>query len=84
MSSYSNDINAIATVCKNAGSAWDAISPESAARMRAQNRFRTGLEIAQYTADIMRRDMAEYDADPSKFIQIASGLGASRSLRTAS
>jgi hypothetical protein len=33
--------------------------------MRAQNRFKTGLEIAQYTADIMRKDMAEYDADSS-------------------
>jgi len=69
MSSYTNDINAIAAVCKKAGSAWNAINPESAARMRAQNRFKTGLEIAQYTADIMRRDMAEYDADSSKFTQ---------------
>ncbi|HEY5775566.1 MAG TPA: isocitrate lyase, partial [Xanthomonadales bacterium] len=69
MSIYTNDIDAIAAVCKNAGSAWDAINPESAARMRAQNRFKTGLEIAQYTADIMRRDMAEYDADSSRFTQ---------------
>ena len=49
--------------------AWDAIDPESVARMRAQNRFRTGLEIAQYTADIMRRDMVEYDADSSVYTQ---------------
>jgi isocitrate lyase len=69
MSSYSNDINAIAEVCKDAGSAWDAINPESAARMRVQNRFKTGLEIAQYTADIMRRDMEEYDADSSQYTQ---------------
>ena len=69
MSSYTNDINAIAGVCEAAGSSWDAINPESAARMRAQNRFKTGLEIAQYTADIMRRDMAEYDADSSQFTQ---------------
>ena len=69
MSSYTNDINAIAEVCKEVGSSWDAIHPESAARMRAQNRFKTGLEIAQYTADIMRRDMAEYDADSSQFTQ---------------
>jgi len=62
MSSYANDINAIAGVCEAAGSSWDAINPESAARMRVQNRFKTGLEIAQYTADIMRRDMAEYAA----------------------
>jgi len=69
MSSYMNDINAIAGVCEAAGSAWDAINPESAARMRAQNRFKTGLEIAQYTADIMRQDMAEYDADSSQYTQ---------------
>ena len=32
---------------------WDGISAESVARMRAQNRFRTGLDIAKYTAGIM-------------------------------
>jgi len=48
---------------------WDGISPESAARMRLQNRFRTGLDIARYTAAIMRRDMAEYDADSSQYTQ---------------
>ena len=37
--------------------------------MKLQNRFKTGLEIAQYTADIMRRDMANYDADSSKYTQ---------------
>lgn len=54
---------------KQYGSSWDAINPESVARMRAQNRFKTGLEIAQYTADIMRRDMDEYDADSSVYTQ---------------
>ena len=48
---------------------WKAVNPEYVVRMRLQNRFRTGLEIAQYTADIMRRDMAAYDADPSKYTQ---------------
>ena len=33
--------------------------------MRAQNRFQTGLDIARYTAKIMREDMAAYDADPA-------------------
>jgi isocitrate lyase len=69
MSKYLDDVASLEGVCKAAGSSWDAISPESAARMRAQNRFKTGLEIAQYTADIMRRDMAEYDADSSQFTQ---------------
>ncbi|MEM7101284.1 MAG: isocitrate lyase [Pseudomonadota bacterium] len=48
---------------------WAAINPEYAVRMKLQNRFSTGLEIAQYTADIMRRDMANYDADSSKYTQ---------------
>ena len=69
MSKYTDDIASLEGVCEAAGSSWDAISPESAARMRAQNQFKTGLEIAQYTADIMRRDMAEYDADPSRYTQ---------------
>jgi len=69
MSKYTDDIVSLEATCKAAGGSWDAISPESAARMRAQNRFKTGLEIAQYTADIMRRDMAEYDADSSKYTQ---------------
>jgi len=48
---------------------WDGIAAESVARMRLQNRFRTGLEIARYTAAIMRRDMAAYDADPANYTQ---------------
>ncbi|MFW5633637.1 MAG: isocitrate lyase [Erythrobacter sp.] len=48
---------------------WVGIDPESAARMVIQNRFRTGLDIAKYTAKIMREDMAAYDADPSQYTQ---------------
>jgi hypothetical protein len=33
----------------------EAINPESAARMATQNRFKTGLDIAKYTAAIMRK-----------------------------
>jgi isocitrate lyase len=69
MSEYQNDIQAVATLKQRYGSGWDAINPESAARMRAQNRFKTGLDIARYTAAIMRRDMAAYDADPSQYTQ---------------
>ena len=54
---------------RNANSTWSAIDPESAARMRIQNRFRTGLDIARYTAKIMRDDMAAYDADSSQYTQ---------------
>ena len=69
MSQYQDDIQAIAALKERNGSAWNAISPEAAARMRAQNRFKTGLDIARYTAKIMRADMARYDADPSQYTQ---------------
>ncbi len=69
MSAYENDIKAVAALKETNGSPWNAINPEYAARMRAQNRFKTGLDIAKYTADIMRKDMAEYDADTSAYTQ---------------
>jgi len=48
---------------------WDGIDAESVARMQSQNRFKTGLDIAKYTAKIMRADMAAYDADPANYTQ---------------
>nr|WP_315592769.1 isocitrate lyase [uncultured Cupriavidus sp.] len=69
MAQYQDDIKAVAGLKEKQGSAWDAINPEYAARMRAQNRFKTGLDIARYTAKIMRADMAAYDADPAKYTQ---------------
>ena len=55
------------TIAQNSN--WDGIDAESIARMQIQNRFKTGLEIAKYTAGIMRRDMAAYDADPANYTQ---------------
>ena len=69
MSDYSNDISAVAELVSAQNGSWDAINPESAARMRAQNKFKTGLDIAKYTAKIMRDDMARYDADSSQYTQ---------------
>ena len=69
MSTINQDIDAVATLRQQQGASWDAINPEYAARMRAQNRFKTGLDIARYTAAIMRKDMAEYDADTSQYTQ---------------
>ena len=37
--------------------------------MRLQNQFKTGIDIAKYTASIMRKDMDEYDKDPSAYTQ---------------
>ncbi|WP_251978372.1 isocitrate lyase [Salinicola avicenniae] len=69
MSIYQKDIESLTRLCLEQEGRWGNINPESVARMRAQNRFRTGLDIARYTADIMRRDMQRYDADPSCYTQ---------------
>ncbi|MCP4187943.1 MAG: isocitrate lyase [Gammaproteobacteria bacterium] len=69
MSQITQDIEMIEVAKSAAGAPWDAINAESAARMRAQNKFKTGLDIAQYTADIMRADMAAYDEDSSQYTQ---------------
>ena len=69
MSNYQSAIEAVKAIKEQAGSSWDTINPESIARMRVQNKFKTGLDIAQYTADIMRKDMDAYDADNTKYTQ---------------
>lgn len=69
MSQYHTDIDAIATLKNSQNGTWDGINPEYAARMKAQNRFKTGLDIARYTAAIMRQDMDDYDADPANYTQ---------------
>ena len=69
MSQYQSAIEAVKAIKEKAGSSWDAINPESVARMRVQNRFKSGLDIAQYTADIMRADMEAFDADNTKYTQ---------------
>jgi isocitrate lyase len=69
MSLYNNDIELVQAVIEARGKSWDAIDAEAVARMRAQNKFQTGIDIAKYTADIMRADMEAYDADSSKYTQ---------------
>src|SRR5690625_7317584 len=67
--SYRDDIKALTQLREAQQGKWADISPENAARMRAQNRFKTGLDIARYTAKIMREDMAAYDADSAQYTQ---------------
>src|SRR5690625_615933 len=67
--SYRDDIKALTQLRETQQGKWADISPENAARMRAQNRFKTGLDIARYTAKIMREDMAAYDADSAQYTQ---------------
>ena len=66
---YSQDIAQTDALIRRQNGTWDGIGAESVARMRAQNRFRTGIDIARYTAKIMRDDMAAYDADPAAYTQ---------------
>jgi isocitrate lyase len=68
MSTYNTEFDSLVSTIK-AQKTWAAINPESAARMRLQNQFKTGLDVAQYTADIMRADMERYDADSSQYTQ---------------
>jgi len=69
MTNYSHETANLRELIDAHGDNWSAISADSAARMRLQNRFKTGLDIARYTAGIMRKDMAEYDADPTSYTQ---------------
>ncbi len=68
-SAYQDHAAAIARLVEGKGGAWDAINPDAVARMRLQNRFQTGLDVARHTAAIMRADMAAYDADPALYTQ---------------
>ncbi len=69
ISPYLKEIEALRKLQEQHKDTWKGINPESAARMKLQNRFATGLDIAKYTADIMRKDMADYDADTGKYTQ---------------
>ncbi|RBP48464.1 isocitrate lyase [Arenicella xantha] len=69
MSTYKQAIEANERLINENGTTFAGINPEYAARMKLQNRFQTGLEIAKYTAGIMRQDMADYDADSAQYTQ---------------
>ena len=68
MGLYTDTIKSFEGIVSQQGN-WSDISPEYAARMKLQNRFQSGLDIARYTADIMRADMAAYDADTAEYTQ---------------
>jgi len=69
MSKHKEIKNTVMDIESISSSDWSSINPEYVTRMRKQNRFKTGLDIAKYTASIMRKDMEEYDADSSKYTQ---------------
>lgn len=68
MDCYSAQVEDAAVLLRNRPS-WANIKPEFVARMRLQNQFRTGLDVARYTSKIMRKDMADYDEDQTRYTQ---------------
>ena len=69
MTNHPNHFNNASSIPDMNTPNWDAINPEYVARMRMQNKFQTGIDIAKYTAGIMRRDMDSYDSDTSAYTQ---------------
>jgi isocitrate lyase len=65
MSNYLEQVEKLQGVA----TAANGVNAEHAVRMRLQNQFRTGLDVAKYTADIMRRDIENYEADTSQYTQ---------------
>ena len=61
MSKINNTIESANNIPEINTSNWKSINPEYVARMRLQNQFKTGIDIAKYTASIMRKDMDDYD-----------------------
>ena len=66
--SYQSELEAAEALLKTKDT-WNGVTAEAVARMRLQNRFKTGLDVARYTAALMRADMAAYDADSTKYTQ---------------
>ncbi len=69
MFNYREEITKLNNTINSHDSSWHSVNAESVTRMRLQNRFKTGIDIARYTADIMRKDMAAYDKNPSDYTQ---------------
>ena len=68
-STFNAEIEQLNKIPEFSESNWSSIKPEYAARMRLQNQFKSGIDIAKYTSSLMRKDMDSYDADPSSYTQ---------------
>ena len=66
---YSKNIEELSDLRDQKSGKWDSINPKYVDRMRLQNRFKTGIDIAKYTAGIMRRDMDAYDKNSAAYTQ---------------
>jgi isocitrate lyase len=69
MSNLNDEVNKANEVSSMNNDSWGAIDPNYVARMRLQNRFKTGIDVAKYTAAIMRKDMDTFDSDSSAYTQ---------------
>ena len=69
MTNHNDELKNAANIPDMNTSNWDAINPDYVARMRMQNKFKTGIDIAKYTAGIMRKDMEAYDNDTAAYTQ---------------
>ena len=69
MSKFNKELDQASSISEINSSNWDSINPNYVARMRLQNQFKTGIDIAKYTASIMRKDMDEYDKNTSAYTQ---------------
>ena len=68
MDNYQKKVAEAADLLRNKNT-WGSIKPEYVARMKIQNQFKTGIDIARHTAKIMRKDMAEYDSNTKNYTQ---------------
>ena len=68
-SRFTREVEQLNHISDFSESQWGSIKPEYAARMRLQNQFKSGIDIAKYTASLMRKDMEAYDADSSAYTQ---------------
>ena len=66
---FAFELEELNKIPKFSESSWDSINPNYAARMRLQNQFKSGIDIAKYTSSLMRKDMDEYDKDSSAYTQ---------------
>ena len=65
----SNNLDDIKDIDRMDSPNWNSINPEYVQRMRLQNQFKSGVDIAKYTASIMRKDMEAYDNNHESYTQ---------------
>ena len=54
-SKFTHEFEQLSHISDFSESKWGSIKPEYAARMRLQNQFKSGIDIAKYTATLMRK-----------------------------